>query len=104
MTWCYICIMQNKKTTERIYAARFRITPYRRNGIIYQCCKCRRIEIGPGLWAYAPIPHKESVSHGLCPACLVKVKKEIVKNYETEKQNYRNEIKKALEGKNAKEK
>ena len=59
---------------ERVYAARHRRTPYRRNGIITKCCDCGRTKIGPGRWAYVPasyIDHEpENVSHGLCTACF----------------------------------
>jgi hypothetical protein len=69
---------------ERIYAARHRNTPYRRNGLITKCCACGRTRIGPGRWAYVPVTYQdyepEAVSHGFCPTCfkkrMEKIKKE----------------------------
>ena len=60
---------------ERVYAARHRKSPYRRNGVhVCKCSLCKRTRIGPGKWAYVPDTKKEfiaeSVSHGYCPICF----------------------------------
>ena len=73
---------------ERVYAARHRARPYRRNVVIVKCCICGRTKIGKNLWAYVQ-DSGEDCSHGFCPPCFTTRRVDV---YESEIKYLRGEV------------
>lgn len=49
---------------------------YKPVGLITQCAWCKRVKTTPSKWERIPIEYGRDVSHGVCPKCSEKAKKE----------------------------